>query len=353
MEGESAYYAVDVDEAADILQLTPDRVREMLIDGDLEGIPPGGTVHGEWKVLLPATPDLKEPAPLEESPESPPEERDEPPPADEGSEVRDPPEEPGEPMLPPAVLEEARQLDDDPRGEDAATNREPTSESGWVTTRQAAKSLGISARTVRWHIERGNLEAKPEGQGVERKWNVSVDSIHAFRDSRQSAAPSPRGSRVPDISTDIAGERPGNAIRELADRLVEEARRAEAARVRLELSERAQSSLEAELSEERRRREDAERERDAARRELEALHQRRKESPQSPESPGPKESSTEEHGDPQEAREATQRAAETLRVPGAPKTATVEAHGGQPRPSTPTPQRPAQRRPWWRRRLGI
>jgi hypothetical protein len=56
-------------------------------------------------------------------------------------------------------------------------------------------------------------------------------------------------------------------------------RRAEAARVHLELSERAQSSLEAELSEERRRREAAERERDAARRELEALHKTREEAP--------------------------------------------------------------------------
>jgi hypothetical protein len=42
--------------------------------------------------------------------------------------------------------------------------------------------------------------------------------------------------------------------------------------VRLELSERAQSTLEAELSEERRRREEAERERDDLRRELHEWH---------------------------------------------------------------------------------
>ena len=70
MEGESAYYAVDVEEAAARLQETPDRVREMLARGDLEGIPPGATAQGDWKVLLPATPDLEEPAPADEPAES-------------------------------------------------------------------------------------------------------------------------------------------------------------------------------------------------------------------------------------------------------------------------------------------
>jgi hypothetical protein len=154
--------------------------------------------------------------------------------------------------------------------------------------------LGISARTVRWHIERGNIEAKPEGEGVERTWRVSVDSLHAFRDSRLRRGQSPRDRRATAPSAEIAAEDAGSAIRELADRLVEEARRAEAARVRLELAERAQSSLEAELTEERRRREEAEgqrrqaeMERDAARRELEALERAREEASQQLPSPGP------------------------------------------------------------------
>jgi hypothetical protein len=134
--------------------------------------------------------------------------------------------------------------------------------------------LGISARTVRWHIDRGNLDAKPEGEGVERTWRVSVDSLQAYRDSRQAAAPSPRDYRAPAQAAEIAAEDPGDAIRALADRLVEEARRAEAARVRLELAERAQSTLEAELAEERRRREEAERAREGTERELEELRKR-------------------------------------------------------------------------------
>ncbi len=52
------------------------------------------------------------------------------------------------------------------RGEDAAINRDDAAPSGWITRQVAAKSLGVSPRTVRWHIERGNLGAKPEGEGV-------------------------------------------------------------------------------------------------------------------------------------------------------------------------------------------
>jgi chromosome segregation ATPase len=96
-----------------------------------------------------------------------------------------------------------------------------------------------------------------------------------------------------DLDADIPADIPGNAIRELADRLVEEARRAEEARLRLELSERARSTLEAELADERRRREETERERDELRQELEGLklevlRESREEAPESPKSPSPR-----------------------------------------------------------------
>ena len=146
------------------------------------------------------------------------------------------------------------------RGEGAATNRGITAPSGWVTTQQAARSLGVSPRTVRWHIEHDNLEAKPQGEGVRRAWLVSIDSLQTFRDSRQRQAQSPGDYRASEDSADIAAESSGNPIRELADRLVEEAARASEYRVRLELSEKAESTLREELAEERRRREEAERE---------------------------------------------------------------------------------------------
>jgi hypothetical protein len=157
------------------------------------------------------------------------------------------------------------------RGNNAAYDREATAPSGWVTTQVAAKSLGISPRTVRWHIENGNLEAKPEGEGVRRSWLVSIDSVQAFRDSRQRQGRLPGGNRGERGDADVAAESSGNAIRELADRLVEEAARASEFRVRLEIAEKAESTLREELVEERRRREEAERAREVLRGELEAL----------------------------------------------------------------------------------
>jgi hypothetical protein len=147
--------------------------------------------------------------------------------------------------------------------------------SGWVTTQVAAKSLGISPRTVRWHIEHGNLEAKPEGEGVRRSWLVSIDSVQAFRDSRQRQGQLPGRNRVEPADADIAAESSGNAIRELADRLVEEAARASEYQVRLELSEKAQSTLEEQLAEERRLREEAEQEREDFRQQLAVLRRAR------------------------------------------------------------------------------
>ena len=320
MDGEVRYYSVE--EAARVLRLTPERVREMLEAGELEGIRTVGTegwrvsIHGGPGVARPPVEMPPAPTPMEATTEqemAPTKTTDETSPdlPAKYAEPRNLLEEPGEPGLPAATIEETRQPAEVPWGESAAASRAPTSESGWVSTQQAAKALGISARTVRWHIERGNLDAKPEGEGVERTWRVSVDSLQAYRDSRQATAPSPRDNRAAVGGADIAAEGPGSAIRELADRLVEEARRAEAARVRLELAERAQSSLEAELFEERRRREEAERqrreaemERDAARRELKALERAREEVPQTSLRPGPTPTRPAERGGPQTSVEA-------------------------------------------------
>ncbi len=182
--------------------------------------------------------------------------------------------------------------------------------SGWVTTKQAARSLGISPRTVRWHIEQGNILAKPQGEGVQRTWLVSIDSLQAFRHARQAAADMPGDIRVDSEDAAISPVIPGNPIRELADRLAEEAARAAEYRVRLELTEQAQSTLESELSAERQRREEAERERDQLAAELEALRETR----------------------------------------DFPKTASEgEVRGDIP----PEPQEPPQRRSWWRRVFGV
>jgi hypothetical protein len=159
------------------------------------------------------------------------------------------------------------------RGDNAASNCEDAAHAGWVTTQVAARSLAISPRTVRWHIEQGHIEAKPQGEGVKRSWLVSIDSLQAFRDARQRQGQSPGDFREEQKNADIAAQPPGNPIRELADRLVEEASRASELRVRLEIAEKAESTLREELADERRRREEAERERNDLRLELVALRE--------------------------------------------------------------------------------
>ncbi len=188
------------------------------------------------------------------------------------------------------------------RGNEADTNREVTSESGWVTTQQAAKALGVTARTVRWHIERGNIEAILQGQGVRRTWLVSIDSLQAFRDARQHTAELPRADRVDAESADITPDIPGDTIRELADRLVEEASKATEYRLRLELTEQAQTTLEEELEAERIRRAEAERERDELRTRLEELQ----ETPQPPETTAEEPERTDPPDRGAEAQEATE-----------------------------------------------
>ena len=262
MEGQSAYYAVAVEEAAARLQVSPDRVREMLATGELEGIPPGGTAQGVWKVLLPATEDLQEPAGVEEGPR----EAASAEPQEKAGEFVEPPGTPPLDAEAPPTADEAL-----PGGGDAAADREVSAPSGWVSTQQAARALGISPRTVRWHIEQGNLEAIPEGEGVRRSWLVSIDSLQSFRDARQAAGDMPRPNRGSAEGAGIVADSPGDAVRVLAERLEEAAARAAEYRVRLELTEQAESTLRAELEEAHRRREEAERDRDELRRQLGAL----------------------------------------------------------------------------------
>ncbi len=319
MQGERDYYSVE--EAAAVLGTTPARVLQRLTAGELEGLPPGATAEGVWKVLLPVARGL-DPAP------------DQAPPAEEPLEDLDRSPEPLVETTDAAEEDlEAAVGEDLPRGDDAATTREPTAPSGWVSTQQAARALSISPRTVRWHIEQGNLEAKPEGEGVKRTWLVSIDSLQEFRDARQTTGIQPRTIRTSDQAGDIAAEGTGSAIRELADRLAEEAARAAEFRVRLEISEKAQSTLEEELSEERRRREEAEQERDDLRRKLDEWRQLDESA----------ETTAHEIHDrlaAKRGREETPTEAPEARVTPS-----------EPVPNTEAPPE-AERVPWWRRMIG-
>ena len=192
--------------------------------------------------------------------------------------------------------------------------REEASGSGWTTTKQAAKLLGVSRRSVQGYVRRGLLEAQEQGQGVNKTFLVSIDSLNALHDRRRHEASeaakfadaSAEASETANQHTDT-----GEALRHAIERV--EARTAEATefRIRLELTEQAQSTLQEELIEERRRREEAERERDDLRRELYALRE-------------PRES---------------------------PSTGKEEPERTEPRPVTVESQESVQR-PWWKRVFG-
>ena len=163
--------------------------------------------------------------------------------------------------------------EDHTRGHSRPGDADLSSESGWVKTDLAAKAVRVSPRTIRRYIDQGKLEAKPQGEGVRREWLVSVDSLHALRASRtieEEVSDVDRGVEFADSIADV--------LREMSARLESRAEEAAELRVRLELTERAQSTLEderrqvlQELEEERRRREEAERQSEDLRQELEAL----------------------------------------------------------------------------------
>ena len=159
------------------------------------------------------------------------------------------------------------------RGQSRTDLADVSGESGWITTEVAARAVRVSPRTIRRYIERGELEAKPQGEGVRREWLVSVDSLHALRATRTTGEGVPEADRGMEYADSLA-----DVVREMSARLESRAEEAAELRVRLELTERAQSTLEDErrralqdLEDERRRREEAERERDDLRRELDTL----------------------------------------------------------------------------------
>src|SRR5215213_5807902 len=95
-------------------------------------------------------------------------------------------------------------------------NAEPTrNSSGWVNTDVAARALGVTPRTIRAYIEQGKIEARSQGEGVEKTWTGSIDSIHRLRDTRSNSSSDPRESRDDPHADNI----PSSVFREIADRL--------------------------------------------------------------------------------------------------------------------------------------
>ena len=168
---------------------------------------------------------------------------------------------------------------DEPRYTTAETAAEPGG-SGWVTTDVAASALKRSPRRVREYIRRGELAAKTEGEGVHKRYLVSIDSLNALLDKNRSSggtrtdprsgsAQRPRDVRKERRTHDTADVDAAGllaTVQELQHRLG----RAEA---RAELTERAESTL---REERERLLADLKRERERAERIEEELRQTRR-----------------------------------------------------------------------------
>jgi Helix-turn-helix domain len=155
------------------------------------------------------------------------------------------------------------------RGEDLAG-------SGWTTTKQAAKVLGVSRRSVQGYVRQGILEARDEGEGVNKRFLVSIDSLNALSARRKREAGARANFAEPSAGLEERAKLAANTdegLRHLIARLEARTEEATELRIRLELTEKAQSTLEDDLAEERRLREESEREREDLRRKLEALRE--------------------------------------------------------------------------------
>ena len=145
-------------------------------------------------------------------------------------------------------------------GEQDEERADASSSSGYTTTKQAAKALGVSRRTVQSYVRRGELEAVVEGEGVEKTFYVSIASLHALRERRsnsgegtsedaENASASSSSSGLSAKATQSAyGEGPNliEVVQDLQYRLG----RAEA---KVELTERTESTLREQLAHERER----------------------------------------------------------------------------------------------------
>lgn len=149
--------------------------------------------------------------------------------------------------------------------------------SGWTTTEVAAAALRVTPRTIRSYIQQGDLVGELEGKGIEQAWKVSIASLEELRDKRKSLGKQNRKNRrSSSIEEDVA-----EVIEGLSARL--ETRVAEAAdlRARLELTSKAESTLQAErdrlLSDLDREREERSRERERAEKLEQERHQAQEE----------------------------------------------------------------------------
>jgi excisionase family DNA binding protein len=132
-----------VEEAARALRLTPDRIRQMLRDGELEGVPPQEGGASAWKIPVRVIHGRVRPPPIRFTENS--------------TTGPDRPSEPEDVSSPEEISEEEEPRPEpaQPQRDDAAEkSREPAARSTPVTVREAARIMETSLDTL--------LEAKDE-----------------------------------------------------------------------------------------------------------------------------------------------------------------------------------------------
>jgi len=130
-------------------------------------------------------------------------------------------------------------------------------DSGYIGTRQAARALGVDPRTIRNMIERGELEGVLEGEGVNKRYSITISSFEKVLEQRKEGEES--NTEFPDIS---GGEKsPGHFGKEAARSIESLSYRLGRAESRLELASETESTLREALERER---EALERERERA-----------------------------------------------------------------------------------------
>ena len=166
------------------------------------------------------------------------------------------------------------------RGNLADARADTRGSSGWVTTKVAAEALGVDPRTVRTYINRGELDAKVEGEGVEKTYLVAIDSLHALR--VRGGFPRKNRARAREKSAKVVNGADGaedyaDMVRDLTERLILLSSETAELRTRLELTVEAESTLQEERDRlrqdwelERQERLDAQQEAQRLREELEA-----------------------------------------------------------------------------------
>ena len=132
-----------------------------------------------------------------------------------------------------------------------------TGTGGWVTTRQAARTLNVIPRQVRNYIAAGDLEGRKEGKGVNERWLVSISSVETLRQKRHSEGKLPVQYRdAADSAEDTGQGTEGNLallIREFAARLEHVQYKLGQAQAQLDLTAQAESTLQEVLERERER----------------------------------------------------------------------------------------------------